>query len=143
MPKWKTRNGEDTIQVIIHYASWSKLPIWQFVLWVHGHEILFSGALIGPAISSAILHDNDNNTSVYNSSYTSALWSKCGTRDCPGNQLNETAIEPQDPQKVRLKAVIKRMSYSCLAQGFRKTFVTHDWLELRWNSIAQSVCQQA
>ena len=62
--------------------------------------ILFVGGLIGPAISAAILHVKDEGRAVYNSSYAATLWTKCGARDCPGNPLNETAIEPQNPDKV-------------------------------------------
>ena len=58
------------------------------------------GGLVGPAISSIILHDGNQGIAVYNSSYAVTLWSKCGARDCPGIPLNETAIEPQDTHKV-------------------------------------------
>ena len=67
----------------------------------------FPGVLVGPALSAAILHVNDADNDVYNSSQVANLWTRCGARDCPGNPLNETAIEPQDPQKVSADAAFK------------------------------------
>ena len=67
----------------------------------------FAATLIGPAISSAVLHVSDEGITVYNSSSLADLWSRCGAQDCPNKLLNQTAIEPQDPHKVIYPQIIR------------------------------------
>ena len=93
---WRNINFNPCIPTVLLIWYWC-LPVRRFVITAF---ILLLGVMVGPSVivrPLAILHVEDEDIAVYNSSSMAALWSKCGARDCPSIALNETAIEPQGP----------------------------------------------